>query len=72
MSKYSEAKKAYDKLVKLKRSGLSSGKDRSLARSEFRAAAFDLFPRAGSRAEAATIDLIEYYAKQFSRRKKSH
>lgn len=70
MSKYSEMKKAYDKLVEVRSSGIYSVSEKHLARTEFRAAALELFPRAGSRAEASALDLIDYYALMYSRRGK--
>ena len=68
MTKYRIMKNAYDKLVALK-SKAAKSKDIHVARSEFRAAALELFPKAGSRAEASGRDLIEYYQERYSRKR---
>ena len=69
MTKYSEMKKAYDILVKVKSSGLYTTKELHQARADFRAAAQELFPSTGSRAEFAALDMIQYYAIRYSKSK---
>ena len=71
MTKYRTMKKAYDKWVVKRRSGFHTPAEIYAARLEFKAAALELFPQAGARAEGAARDLIKYYSSiyYYSKRK---